>query len=83
VHGLAGTDHRRRDLMLALLWGTPIALAFGLGGALSTSIATMIIAAIGSWYGGWIDALIQRVTEISLVLPALSLLIMVGTFYSK
>ena len=25
VHGLAGTDHRRRDLMVALLWGTPIA----------------------------------------------------------
>ena len=29
VDGLAGTDHRRRDLMVALLWGTPVALAFG------------------------------------------------------
>ena len=29
LHGLAGTDHRRRDLTVALLWGAPIALAFG------------------------------------------------------
>ncbi len=32
VHGIAGTDHLRRDLKVALLWGTPIALAFGLIG---------------------------------------------------
>ena len=27
VHGVAGTDHQRRDLSVALLWGTPIALS--------------------------------------------------------
>jgi peptide/nickel transport system permease protein len=83
VHGLAGTDHRRRDLSVALLWGTPIALAFGLLAALGTSVTTMVIAAVGTWYGGWVDALIQRITEINLVLPLLPILIMVGTFYSK
>jgi len=83
VHGLAGTDHRRRDLSVALLWGTPIALAFGLLAALGTSLTTMIIAGIGTWYGGWVDALIQRITEINMVLPLLPILIMVGTFYSK
>ena len=30
VYGLAGTDHERRDLLVALLWGMPVALAFGL-----------------------------------------------------
>jgi peptide/nickel transport system permease protein len=43
----------------------------------------MIIAAVGTWYGGWVDELIQRITEINLVLPFLSILIMVGTFYSR
>ena len=42
---------------------------------------TMIIAAIGVWYGGWVDELIQRITEVNLVLPFLSILIMIGTFY--
>jgi peptide/nickel transport system permease protein len=83
VYGWAGTDQARRDLMVPLLWGTPVALAFGLIASLGTIVLTMVIAAIGSWYGGWLDELIQRITEINLVLPFLSILIMIGTFYSR
>lgn len=83
LYGLAGTDKYRRDLFLPLLYGTPIALAFGLVAALGTALLTMVIAAIGTWYGGWVDELIQRITEVNLVLPFLGILIMVGTFYSR
>ncbi|MBK6327168.1 MAG: ABC transporter permease [Chloroflexi bacterium] len=83
VHGMAGTDHRRRDLMIPLLWGTPIAMAFGLLAAVGTTITTMSIAAIGVWYGGWLDATIQRLTEVNAIIPLLPILIMVGTFYSR
>jgi peptide/nickel transport system permease protein len=83
VGGLGGTDHRRRDLMIALLWGTPIALSFGLLAAVGTTMTTMIIAGIGTWFGGVVDAVIQRVTEVNMILPFLPILIMVGTFYSR
>lgn len=83
VFGLAGTDHARRDLTLPLLWGAPVALAFGLMAAIGTTVLTMIIAAVGTWYAGWVDELIQRITEINLVLPFFALLIMIGTFYSR
>lgn len=83
VAGWAGTDHLRRDIGVALLYGVPVALEFGLLAALGTSLTTMIIAAIGAWYGKWVDELIQRITEVNLVLPFLSILIMVGTFYSR
>jgi peptide/nickel transport system permease protein len=83
VYGLAGTDQARRDLIVPLLWGAPVALAFGLLASLGTLVLTMIIAAVGTWYGGIVDELIQRVTEINMVLPFLSILIMVGTFYSR
>ena len=83
VYGLAGTDQARRDLVVPLLWGAPVALAFGLIASLGTSVLTMVIAAVGTWYGGWVDELIQRITEINLVLPFLSILIMIGTFYSR
>ena len=83
LFGAAGTDKYRRDLLLPMLYGTPIALAFGLLAALGTSLLTMVIAAVGTWYGGWVDELIQRITEINLVLPFLAILIMVGTFYSR
>ncbi len=83
VHGLAGTDHRRRDLMVALLWGIPIAMAFGLLAAVGTTVTTMAIAAIGVWFGGALDSAIQRITEVNLILPLLPILIMIGTFYSR
>jgi peptide/nickel transport system permease protein len=83
LYGLAGTDFKRRDLMIALMWGMPIALAFGLLAALGTTITTLVIAAIGTWYGGWVDDLIQRLTEINSVLPFYPILIMIGTFYSR
>ncbi len=83
VHGWAGTDHRRRDLGVAILWGTPIALMFGLVAAMGTSVLTMLISAIGTWYGGWVDEVIQRITGVNLVIPFLPILIMIGTFYSR
>ncbi|TVP72739.1 MAG: ABC transporter permease [Rhodobacteraceae bacterium] len=82
VHGLAGTDHLRRDLMLALLWGTPIALAFGILAAVGTTVTTLVIAAVGVWFGGLIDAVIQRLTEVTMILPILPILVMIGTLYS-
>ncbi|MFS8582102.1 MAG: ABC transporter permease [Limnochordales bacterium] len=83
LHGLAGTDHRRRDLTVALLWGTPIALAMGLMGAIGATVTTMAIAAVGTWYGGWVDNLIQRITEINMMLPGYPLLIMIGTLVDR
>lgn len=83
VYGLAGTDMYRRDLMVALLWGTPIALSFGLLASLGISITTLIIAAVGAWYGGWVDEIIQRITEVNMVLPFLPILIMIGTFFNR
>ncbi len=83
VSGLAGTDHLRRDLTVALMWGAPIALAFGLIGAVVTSLLAMLIAAVGVWYGGWLDELIQRITEVNMILPTLAIAIMVFLMYSK
>jgi peptide/nickel transport system permease protein len=83
VYGLAGTDHRRRDLMVALLWGTPVALAFGFLAAVGSTLTTLLIAAVGVWFGRWIDAVIQRITEVNAILPLLPILIMIGLFYSR
>ncbi|MDR5682967.1 MAG: ABC transporter permease [Armatimonadota bacterium] len=83
VHGLAGTDHLRRDLSLALLWGTPIAMAFGLLAAVGSTVSTMVIAAVGAYYARWVDGLIQRITEVNLILPGLPILIMIATLYSR
>jgi peptide/nickel transport system permease protein len=43
----------------------------------------MIIAAVGAWFGGWIDSLIQRITEVNMILPAFPILLIVYNFYSS
>jgi peptide/nickel transport system permease protein len=83
VHGFAGTDAQRRDLGVALLWGTPIALTFGLLAAVGTTVFSLAISAVGTWFGGRLDAIIQRLTEVNAMLPSLTLLVMIGMFYSR
>jgi peptide/nickel transport system permease protein len=83
VYGMAGTDDLRRDLMVPLLWGTPVALAFGFLGAITTGVLAMLIAGVGVWYGGWLDSLIQRLTEVNMILPTLPIAITIYYLYSK
>lgn len=80
VYGAAGTDIYRRDLLVPLLWGMPFALLLGLFGALSTTIISMVFAATGVWFGGWVDNLVQRLIDINLVLPVLAIAIMAYAF---
>lgn len=82
VHGIAGTDHLRRDLKIALLWGTPIAIAFGVTAAVSIAVIQMLIAAVSAWYGGWVDSSLQKATEVNMILPFLPIIIMIAVFYN-
>lgn len=81
VFGLAGTDARRRDLMIGLLWGAPVALAFGTVAALLTVFANVIFGALGAYYGRRWDEIVQRATDFLIIIPVLPILILMGTFY--
>ena len=83
VHGFAGTDHLRRCLMVALLWGIPVALGFGAVAAVGAGWSTFILAAIGTWYGKWLDGVFRWLVQVNMVLPMLPILIMVGMFFSR
>jgi peptide/nickel transport system permease protein len=80
VYGLSGTDAIKHDMSIPLLWGLPVALIFGLAGAVLTSITTMLISAVGTWFGGWADGLVQRISEINIMIPALPVAMTI--FYS-
>ena len=83
ISGLAGTDHRRRDLMVALLWGAPIGLMFGILAAIGAQLSTFVLAGIGTWLGGKTDRIFQWLTQVNIILPVLPILIMIGYFYSR
>jgi len=81
VHGWAGTDHLRRDLTVALLWGAPIGLMFGVLAAIGAQLSTFVLAGIGTWVGGKLEAVFHKATELTMILPNLAILIMIGHFY--
>jgi peptide/nickel transport system permease protein len=81
VFGVAGTDYMRRDLLTPLLWGMPFALAFGLLGAVLTTVISMLIAAVGVWFGGWVDTLVQRITDANMILPILAICVLLYAIY--
>lgn len=81
TYGIAGTDRLGRDLFMAISWGAPIAIAFGLTASLLTVLLEMVIAAISAWFGGIVDNLIQRVNETFMILPFLPTIIMLWLFY--
>lgn len=83
VFGLLGTDNQRRDILIEMLWGLPIVLTFGILGAILSNFLSMLIAAVSAWYGGWLDNLIQRITEINMALPAFPISLLVFYMYSK
>ncbi|MEM1542445.1 MAG: ABC transporter permease [Ignisphaera sp.] len=81
LYGIAGTDDRRRDLFIAIAWGAPLALGFGLVASVLTTFIQMFVAALSAWYGGEVDMVIQRVNEIFMVLPFLPIVAMIALFY--
>src|SRR5713226_3477538 len=72
---LLGTDDLGRDLLTRIMYGGRISLSIGvLAMALAVVIGTAVGAAAG-YYGGAIDNLLMRFTDLVLSIPALFLLI--------
>lgn len=81
VFGLAGTDSRRRDLLTGLMWGAPVALAFGTVAALVIILVQTFFGVVSAWYGGRADEIVQRASDFFLIIPLLPILILIGLFY--
>lgn len=72
-----GTDSAGRDVLSRLLYAGQVSLVVGLVAAgISTGIGLLLGSIAGS-YGGWIDAVVMRLTDVVLSFPALVVIITV------
>jgi peptide/nickel transport system permease protein len=79
---LLGTDKEGHDILSQTLLGSRIALLIGfLSAAFSIGIG-IIIGLVAGYYGGTVDAILMRFTDVILVLPALPLLIVMASILS-
>jgi len=78
-----GTDHRGRDVLVRLFYGTRIAITVGI---VSTGIALVLGTAVGAvagYYGGWIDDALMRGSETLYAIPFLVLVIAFMTAFGQ
>ncbi len=79
-HPPLGTDDAGRDLWTELIYGARISLAVGfLAGFIAMFVGSLFGTTAG-YFGGWIDNLLMRTTDVLLVIPDLPLmLVLVAT----
>ena len=78
-----GIDSAGRDVLARLLYGLRTSLNFGLLLAFAAIIVGTFVGAIQGYYGGKIDLIGQRLTEIWEALPFLYVLILLGSIYGQ
>ncbi len=73
-----GTDQQGRDMMAALIAGTPLTLRIGLiAGLIGTLIGT-VLAFVAGYYRGIADTIIRTMVDIGLTVPGLVVLIIIA-----
>jgi len=77
-HHWLGTDELGRDLLTRLLYGGRVSLAIGvLAMIISVTLGTLI-GGLAGFYGGRIDNLLMRLTDMMLAFPSLFVLIILS-----
>jgi microcin C transport system permease protein len=73
-----GTDDRGRDVLSRLIYGFRISMIFGLSLAITGTLLGCLLGGIQGFFGGWIDLIGQRLTEMWGSIPRLYILIILS-----
>lgn len=70
---LLGTDRLGRDVFSRISYGARISLTIGIIGIAISFLLGIIIGGMAGYYGGWVDASVQRMIEVIRSFPELPL----------
>ncbi|MDW6092175.1 ABC transporter permease [Vibrio rhizosphaerae] len=74
-----GVDDQGRDVLARILYGTQISLMFALGLTLIVACLALLFGACQGYFGGVIDLIGQRVTEIWGAIPAIFIVMIMAS----
>ena len=75
-----GTDDLGRDLLTRMLFGGRVSILIGLLAALVGTGLGTLVGALAGYYGGRLDSLLMRATDVAYSIPALPLLIVLSSY---
>ena len=77
---LFGTDDTGKDIFSRTLHAIKTSMAVGTIGVLLSFVLALIIGGVAGYFGGWIDGVIQMVTDAVRTIPAIPLFMAVAAF---
>jgi peptide/nickel transport system permease protein len=84
---LFGTTEGQYDIYYGIVWGTRTAFRVGIVITLFTTLIGLVIGSLAGFYGGWVDDLLMRFTEIFQAFPfllaAITLTSVLQTLYGR
>ena len=75
---LMGTDNRGRDILTRIVHGGKMTMTIGAVAVIVSTIIAVIVGCISGYFGGWVDMLLMRVTEIFSAIPFLPFAMMLS-----
>ncbi|MFW6268648.1 MAG: ABC transporter permease [Bacillota bacterium] len=68
---IMGTSQGQYDIFYGMVWGTRTAFRIGFIVVGISTLIGIIIGTVAAYYGGWIDEIIMRITDVFLSIPFL------------
>lgn len=78
-----GTDREGKCVMARIVYGFRLCMLFGVCLAISSTLVGCLLGAIQGYFGGWVDLLGQRLTELWGSIPRLFLLMILSSFLAR
>ena len=80
---LLGTTVVGEDIFSQLIYGTRTSVFWGLGTGILVTLLSVAVGLISGYFGGLVDDLLTLFTNVSLVLPALPLAIVLAAYFPR
>lgn len=80
---LMGTDGMGRDVFGRIIYGGRMTMTVGAVAVIVSTIIAIIVGCLSGYFGGWVDMLLMRVTEIFSAIPFLPFAMMLSYVIQK
>ncbi|MGE3147364.1 MAG: ABC transporter permease [Pseudorhodoplanes sp.] len=74
-----GADHLGRDMLSRVIYGARVSLTIGILVVTLSLLIGLPVGLIAGYFGGWVDEILMRTTDVFLALPALLLAVLLAS----
>lgn len=76
---ILGTDSQGYDIFVRLMYGGRISLTVSFIAVFLITILGVVLGGLAGYFGGWVDDLIMRVSDVLMCLPGIPILLIIST----